>query len=93
MINLTLKPTTFHGLLSGQITEVMHEAADGDNRSGIEGVDYGYEYRDLDIPKGTSEFVINGSLMVLEVTSVSCYDSDPEHCPCCSWETWSFRKV
>lgn len=36
---------------------------------------------------------VNGQVMTCEVKIVSCYDSDPEHCPCCAWETAILRKV
>jgi hypothetical protein len=93
LITLTLKAPVLHALLTGQVTEVMHLAADGDHRSGIEGVTDSCDFNDFGVKDGVSEFMINGKVMVLNVTRESCYDSDPEHCPCCAWETWSFQKV
>lgn len=93
MIALTLKAPVRYALLAGQVTEVAHLAADGDSRSGIEWVGDSYDFNLLGVKEGISEFMINGESMTLNVTRKSCYDYDPEHCPCCAWETWSFQKV
>ena len=93
MKSLNLFNDAFVFLCAGEVVRVVEQDENNGDSSEIDGMEYRDFRKILALREGIQELNINNVPMLIDVKCVSCYDDDPDCCPCCSWEYWTFKKV
>ena len=92
-MKITVAPEMLTNLLSGvELGLIGRHELDGSWSEMEECQDFNTFLEGVQLP-ATLAVNVNSVAMECEFKVVSCYDSDPEHCPCCAWDSITIRKI